>query len=187
MRKKRKQRKAEKGASIVEATVALCILCFIFFALLQVYQWCVNDAFCEYGAFYTAKGLALGYDPVIVWRSARVAAIGISGPAVGSNRGVGVEAEEEMAESYMVNGDYSGVWYEYWSGGSSRQRPELYISGSPGTSGDNGAPIINGRVELMHAPLLHPNLAVPLGISAPPNPVGRVTIFNYSGLYMEDE
>lgn len=165
---------------MVEAMIALCILFFLFFALLQIYQWCINELFCEYSAFYAAKGMALGYQPAIALRGARVAAIGISGSRTGGTPGsITIDQEKVLAEQYMASGDASGLRYQYWFG-TTPGAPELLLYGP--TVGDTAT----GIVELRNAPLLHPNLAVPLGIADPPDPKGRVETYNHSALYLVD-
>ena len=104
-------RNGERGATLVESMLAICFLFFLFFALLQVYHWCLQTVFCQYSAFYGSKGIALGYQPSLAMRGARIAAIAISGRELSHQTG----SEEERARAYMTQGDNSGVVYEYWS------------------------------------------------------------------------
>ena len=168
-------RNGERGATLVESMLAICFLFFLFFALLQVYHWCLQTVFCQYSAFYGSKGIALGYQPSLAMRGARIAAIAISGRELSHQTG----REEERARAYMTQGDNSGVVYEYWfprrTGG-----PELRLYGP--VWGDEAS----GTVRLSNAPLLHPGLARPLGIAENPEPTATVTTFNYSQLYLEE-
>lgn len=110
MRVRKSRRSRERGAAIFESMAALTVLCLLFFALLQIFYWCIQTQFCEYAAFYASKSVALGYRPNFCLRAARVAAISISGP----RRGRTNLSEKEGAELYMTEGDASGVYYDYW-------------------------------------------------------------------------
>lgn len=182
-RNHRRFRRRQRGASLLEAMIALCVLFLLFFGLLQIFHWCVAELFCEYAAYYSAKGLALGYRPELAWRSGRVAAIGISGRREGGD-GAGGD-ERVLAERYMTRGDASGVRYRYWVPRTGSDEPELHLSGrSDPLDEENG--IITSTVRLRNAPLLHSNLAAPLGIAVPPSPAGTVRTRDYSRLYMEE-
>ncbi len=173
--KKSGHRRRERGATLVESMLAICFLFFLFFAMLQVYQWCVEVVFCQYSAFYGSKGIALGYRPALAMRGARVAAIGISGRDLSHKGG----DEESRARAYMTQGDNAGVAYEYWFPRRAKG-PELRLYG-PAWEDE-----ATGIVRLAHAPLLHPGLARPLGIAENPEPSATVTTYNYSKLYLEE-
>lgn len=162
--------------------IALCVLFLLFFGLLQIFHWCVEKLFCEYAAYYSAKGLALGYRPQLAWRSGRVAAIGISGPLEGGNA---AGDERALAERYMTRGDASGVRYRYWLPRADSEEPELRLSGRSDDLGDDNG-IISSTVQLHNAPLLHSNLAAPLGIAMPPSPAATVRTRDYSRLYLKE-
>lgn len=162
--------------------IALCVLFLLFFGLLQIFHWCVEKLFCEYAAYYSAKGLALGYRPELAWRSGRVAAIGISGPLEGGGTG---GDEQTLAERYLSRGDASGVRYRYWLPRSGADEPELRLSGRSDDLGDDNG-IISSTVQLHNAPLLHSNLAAPLGIAMPPSPAATVRTRDYSRLYLKE-
>lgn len=169
------RKRRQRGSSLLEATAAMCILFLAFFAMFQIYEWCMARFFCRYSAFYGSKGMALGYRPNIALRSARVAAISTSGRNTGS-RG----EDEEDAESYMVNGDASGVMYEYWHPQRSSD-PWLYFSG-------NRTPeeTAECRVRVVNMPLVVPRMAPFLGITENPEPTVKVETVNYSRNFLED-
>jgi len=167
------RKRRERGATTFEGVLAICILFFIFFGLIQIYFWSVNQLVCDYSAFYASKGLSLGFDYNFVYRGARVAAMSISGNAL-----QGGSSWSQMAEKYMTYGDTSGVAFEYWR--PSNANPYLEIWGP--TPGDNAA--VN--VRLRNAPLLDNNLARPLGIADNPDPTSSVRTFNHSQIYLED-
>lgn len=182
-RGKKQRIRRQRGASLLEAMIALCILFLLFFDLLQIFHWSVAELFCEYAAHYSAKGLALGYRPELAWRSGRVAAIGISGPLEGGDA-IGGE-ERELAERYMTRGDESGIRYRYWLPRANSEIPELRLRGRSDLL-QNDIGVISSTVELHNAPLLHPNLATPLGIAEPPSPSATVRTRDYSRLYLEE-
>lgn len=170
---KQRRRSGERGAAIFESVAALLILCLLFFGMLQIFYWCIQQQFCEYAAFYTAKSAALGYRPNFCMRAARVAAISISG----RRRGRSNLSETDAASNYMTSGDASGVYYQYWYPQKANE-PELYFTAGTGT-------IASGTVRLLNAPLLGPGFAALLGIAENPEPSGNVRTYNYSLLYME--
>ena len=155
--------------------IALCFLGFVFFALLQIWHWCSSRLFCTYAANYAAKGRALGYRTEFLYRAARVAAIPISGPPSGFQ---GVH-ELDDARNYMINGDRSGVWYRYWFPQSASE-PELRLGGYHDQEN------IHVTVRLRNAPLLAPWLGKVMGIADNPDPSGQSSMYNYSGVFLED-
>ena len=165
----------ECGASMFEAMVALCFMCFVFFALLQIYQWCTAKIFCRYSAYYGAKGKSLGYKTNLALRAARVAAIPVSGQSAGF-RGY---SELDDAQNYMASGDASGVWYRYWYPQRASE-PEIDFWGN--YEGDN----VNATVTLKRAPLLSPAIGRWMGITENPEPAGSSSFYNYSKIYLED-
>ena len=112
-----------------------------------------------------------------------MAAIGISGPLEGGDA-IGGE-ERELAERYMTRGDESGIRYRYWLPRANSEIPELRLRGRSDLL-QNDIGVISSTVELHNAPLLHPNLATPLGIAEPPSPSATVRTRDYSRLYLEE-
>ena len=169
-----KKRKHEHGGTTLEALMAVVILFLIVFAMIQIYQWCITKQFCQYSAFYTSKSLSLGYQDDVALRSARVAAISISGKSVGSGND-----DENAAENYMIYGDGSGVSYDYWHprGGKS---PTLSVySSSPLSTIDNET-MCWGRIKFHNAPLIDPAMAKMFSINNPPEPSATVYTHNYA-------
>jgi len=121
---------------------ALLVLCLLFFALLQIFYWCLQTQFCEYSAFYASKSVALGYRQNFCLRASRVAAIGASGP----RRGRTNLSETAGAELYMTDGDASGVYYDYWYP-QSADDPELKFYGNDGD-------MASATILIKNAPLL---------------------------------
>ena len=168
-------RRRQRGASMLEGMIALCFMCFIFFALLQVYQWCAARIFTRYSAYYGAKGRALGYKTNIMLRAARVAAIPVSGPSAGRT----MRRELDGAVLYMRTGDASGVWYRYWYP-QTGEEPELRLRGYH--EGDN----IHVTVKLANAPLISPVLGKVLGIAENPEPAGSSRFYDHGAAYLEE-
>lgn len=166
--------KRERGASILEAMIALCFICFFFFSLLQIYQWCSAKLFCRYASYFGAKGRALGYKTNFILRAVRVAAAPVSGP----RRGFITGNELTNLQSYMVNGDASGVWYKYWY--PQRESEPMIILRGTDTGGN-----VNAAVTLRNAPFIADQLGKLMSISAPPSPSGSSRFYNYSEAYLE--
>ena len=165
-------RNRENGSTTVEALFAVVILCMILFAMMQVYNWCMTRQICQYSAYYTSKSLALGFHPDFALRAARVAGIAISGiPNSGTD-------DEHAAASYMVNGDGSGVRYDYWHDDGSG--PMLGVAGK--YSGDEAV----GMVKLYRMPLLDPAFGKLFGIEQNPEPSARVESVNYAKELLEE-
>ena len=174
-RRRFNRRRAQRGAVMFESLLAICLLGFLFFALLQIYQWSLGQMFCRYSAFYASKAMSLGFQTNLARRGARVAAIAISGAELGN----GSSDEELDAQNYMQSGDASGIRYEHWY----PQRdgdPEIYLNGR--FDGENNST----TVTLRHAPLLAPPLAPLLGVSENPDPAGNVQNHNYSKRYLTE-
>ena len=165
----------ERGASMLEGMIAVCFMCFVFFALLQVYQWCATRIFTRYSAYYGAKGRALGYKTNILLRAARVAAIPVSGPSAGRT----MQREFDGASEYMRSGDASGVWYRYWYP-QNGEEPELRLRGHH--EGRN----ILVTVRLTNAPLISPVLGKVLCIKENPEPSGSGSFYDYASAYLEE-
>lgn len=170
---------------MIEAVVALCILFFAFFALLQICDWCISTLFCQYSAFYGTKGIALGYPTNIALRAVRVAAIGISGPLVGTSSADTLTDEKERAQEYMVRGDASGLWYQHWGPTHSTSGPQLKFGGSIVSYGAHSRALVQGTVTLTDAPLLSSSLATPLGIDK--NPELTATVSTVSNQFLLEE
>ena len=140
--------------------------------MLQVYNWCMTRQVCQYSAYYTSKSLALGYHPDFALRAARVAGIAISGsPNSGSDN-------EYAAASYMINGDGSGVRYDYWHDDGSG--PMLGVAGN--YRNENAA----GMVKLFRMPLLNSAFANLFRITRNPEPSATVYSTNYAKVLLED-
>lgn len=182
MPKRFKSKRGEHGGTTVEAVTAIIILFFIVFAMLQVYHWCTSTQICQYSAFYTTKSLALGYQAVFAERAARVAAIAISGKSTGTG-----DDNELAAENYMVNGDGSGVRYEYWHPKGGHNAPSLGVQGRLVRRADNDACVATGVVTLENAPLLNPNLATFLSIKKSPEPTAKLDAYSYGSELLEYE
>ena len=171
------RRSGERGAAIFESMAALLVLCLLFFALLQIFEWCVQTQFCEYAAFYGAKSAALGYRPKFSLRAARVAGIGASGQRTGRTD----LSETDAASLYMTEGDASGVSYDYWFPQKSGD-PELRLFTGTATTA-------SATVRLRNAPLLDTVFANFTGfflIDKTPEPSATVSNYNYSKLFLEE-
>ena len=107
MKKNPQKSEYESGSTTVEAVTAVLILTLVLFGMLQIYHWCMTRQFCQYAAFYACKSMALGFQPDLAMRAARVAAINISGQSDGEG-----DDDEAAAKKYMTYGDASGVRYE---------------------------------------------------------------------------
>ncbi len=174
---KRTDRSRERGAAIFESMAALLVLCLLFFALLQIFSWCLQVQFCEYSAFYGSKSVALGYRPNFCLRAARVAAIGASGP----RRGRTDLTETAGAELYMTDGDASGVYYDYWYP-QRADAPELILTAGTGD-------MASSTIQLKNSPLLDSIFARFTGfflIDKTPEPSASISTYNYSKLFMEE-
>lgn len=175
--KQSKQRKwkHQQGAVIFESVLAICVLMLAFFALFQIYRWAMAELFCHYSVFYSTKAASLGYKSNIGLRAARVAAIAISG----GHSSTHVD-EETNAESYMVNGDASGVSYPNWHP-QNRLDPCLTVM-STSLSGET----IRCITLLENLPLVHEVLGKIFGISRNPSPRAEGKAYNFSQLYLKE-
>ena len=180
--KVQKRKRSEHGGTTVEAVTAIIILFFIVFAMLQVYHWCMSTQICQYSAFYTTKSLALGYQAVFAERAARVAAIAISGKSTGTG-----DDNELAAENYMIDGDGSGVRYEYWHPKGGHNAPSLGVQGRLIRRAANDACIATGVVTLENAPLLESTLATFLSIKKSPEPTAKLDAYSYGSELLEYE
>ena len=172
-----KQRKfrQQRGSVIFESVLAICVLMLTFFALFQIYRWAMAELFCHYSVYYGAKGAALGYRPNIALRAARVAAIAISG----GHSSTDID-EETRAESYMRNGDAAGIAYPYWHPQGPTD-PCLAVS-STSLSGET----IECLSRLENMPLVHEVLGKIFGITRNPSPQGKIKVYNFSTLYLNN-
>ena len=75
--------------------------------------------------------------------------------------------------------DGSGVRYDYWYPQRNGD-PELDLNGRI-----DGA-VNSTTIRIRNAPLLDPNLGKLLGIARNPEPQGRVRMYNYSAIYLEE-
>ncbi len=170
----RKER-SQRGATALESVMAVTILFLIVFAMLQVYKWCVTEQICQYSAFYASKSLALGFEPELSLRAARVAGIAMSGRSVGAG-----ENDEYAAENYMVYGDGSGVRYEYWHQSSASGSPSLHVYGKY-TDDD-----VVALVRMENDQLLNKSFSSLFSISRNPVPSSRVYTNNYAKTLLEE-
>lgn len=167
------RKKRQRGATTFEGVLAICILFLVFFSLIQIYFWSVNQLVCDYSAFCAGRGLSLGFDYNFVYRGARVAAMSISGkPQLNGS------SWSDMAEKYMIYGDASGVTFEYWLPTNSGPYLQIY--------GQDPKAEAAVTVQLLNAPMLHQNMAKPLGVSDNPDPKSTVSTFNHAQIYLED-
>ena len=175
MRNRQDHRAGEGGSSLIEATAAICILFLIFFVLLQINRWSLSQFFCQYAAFYGAKGMSLGYDPQFPLRGARAAGISISGENIGS-RG---DSESDI-RNYLTGGDASGVAYRYWHPQRGSD-PWFEVLGdrSPGERAEC-------IVRVRNQPLIAPSIAPLLGIAENPIPRSKVSTLNWSQSFLEE-
>lgn len=176
MEKRRRRCRRCRGATLFEAVLALCVMFLIFFALLQVYHWAMTQVFCQYGAFYGAKGAGLGYRTNIALRGVRVGAIPVSGKGYYS-----YDNEEIAASRYMTRGDASGVRYAYWHPQSDSD-PWLDIGGSRFDS-----ETVECYARLRNLPLLTDSLSKILLIGTNPEPGTVVENYNFSRIFMEGD
>lgn len=181
----------ERGSAIAEAMLCLVFLCFIFFGLMQIFQWAAAKMLCEYSAFYTAKAHALGYWHSIVIRAARVAATGASGQDISGSPATipySREALARRARDYMERGRYGAyqVNYEYWEGteeyGDGRGGRLVIWPNNISFEPEN----VSVSVQLQNLPLLTPGIAHFLGNVTSVNiPAGEAIMYNYAGNYLE--
>ena len=174
-RPKHRGRAGERGSSLLEAMAAICLLFLIFFMLLQINRWSLAHFFCQYAAFYGAKGMSLGYDPQFPLRGTRVAGISISGKNIGS-----ADDTESAARRYLTNGDASGVAYRYWHP-QRNSDPWFEVRGDR-TPNERAECLVRVRNQ----PLLAPATAPLLGISDNPVPQARVSTYNWSRIFLEE-
>ncbi len=193
MRKRKQRRHSQRGSTMLEALFGMLFLFFVFFSMLQLFQWIGRQMILDYSAFYGAKGLALGYAGENVFKAARVAAMGASGndvstggmriPLISSDR----NRLRYQANRYMRLGDGSGIKYEYWE-------PE-YTSGNAQLTFGYSAYTEQSRfaTRIEHAPLLVPALEKVLNVSATaagkgkaPEPNGEVYMFNYAKRLLDE-
>jgi len=190
--KKMRKRRGERGSVIFESMVAICIMMMIFFALFQIYDWCMAMLFTQYSAFYGSKGAALGYKPNFALRGARVAAIPISG-RIGRPA-----AYQELADAkaYMSNGDASGVAYPYWHPATSSSPWLEAVSTSLSQEQ------IECRITMRNMPLIGNTYSQQqldssssgnwnfdfgklFGITRNPEPSAKTWVYNFSKLFLE--
>lgn len=172
---KRQHFRHQQGAVVFESVLAICVLMLVFFALFQIYRWAMAELFCHYSVFYSTKSASLGYRPNIGLRAARVAAIAISG-----GRSSTAWDEESSAESYMRNGDASGVAYPYWHPQGPAE-PNLVVA-STDLSGEK----IECLTRLDNMPLVHEVLGKIFGITRNPSPQAEGNAYNFSKHYFLD-
>ena len=169
--------------SMFEAVMALCILFLLFFGLLQIAEWCINTVFCQYSAFYAAKGMGMGYQDRITLRASRVATIGIAGPPLGG--GSKRLNDYERAQNYMQSGDASGVWYKFWGSVQNQHGPQIKLNRYLKTYPDLEDKAIEGHVFIHNAALLGDSLNFLLGIDRNPAPGAKVLTVD-NAVYLED-
>jgi len=113
--------RAERGQAIVESMLTMIVICLLLFGLLQVFQIAVADLITSYSAFSSGRSYAVGFSAdengpwwrCLVYKAARVAAVGASGQRIypeNSNY-----SEQDVIVRYLSD---DGQWleYEYWWG-----------------------------------------------------------------------
>ncbi len=119
---RRRRRRGEHGQAILENLLAMLVLCLILFGLLQVFHLAVAQFLTRYSAFCTGRAYAVGFADYLLYRSARVGAIGASGRLVSpNNQTYGSPVAQYYGERMMIPEYISGIrWleYEYWRGGN---------------------------------------------------------------------
>jgi hypothetical protein len=113
----------ESGQAIVETMLTMIIICLLLFGLLQVFQIAVADMVTSYSAFTAGRSYAVGFSAdgggapwyrQLVYKAARVAAIGASGKRIfPSNDDLG--DEQAVIQRYLSDTD-QWLEYEYWWG-----------------------------------------------------------------------
>ena len=126
LKRRKKDNRRHHPSTLVESVMVICVLFLFFFGLLQIMEWFYGFIFCQYSAYYASKGRALGYESYISLRATRVAAISISGPPQGHVSSERV-TDFYRAEDYMVQGDASGVWYQFWGNRYNRSGTQLKL------------------------------------------------------------
>ena len=112
---------SESGQAIVESMFTMIIICLLLFGLLQVFQIAVADLITSYSAFTAGRSYAVGFSAdengrwwrCLVYKSARVAAVGASGKRIfpeNSNY-----SEKDVIIRYLSDED-QWLEYEYWWG-----------------------------------------------------------------------
>ena len=172
---KKQSFKRQQGSVIFESVLSICVLLLVFFALFQIYRWAMAELFYHYSVFYSTKAASLGYRPNIGLRAARVAAIAISG-----GRSRKDSDEESYAESYMRNGDASGIAYPYWHP-QTAEDPCLVVA-STNLNRDK----IECLTRLENMPLVHEVLGKVFGITRNPSPQAEANAYNFSKLYLKE-
>ena len=147
--------KDETGASILESMIAIMLLCLIFFGVMQVFSFAMDQMVCRYAAFNGAKAWSLGYTPRITEKTVRLSAMGISGKDYSkpTMRNLSKYSLKERMQQYMMSGN-ADVDFEYW-----QNKGCATCSQASGTqlkhsiSSKNGAEV-RIQVRLEHAPML---------------------------------
>ena len=112
---------SESGQAIVESMFTMIIICLLLFGLLQVFQIAVADLITSYSAFTAGRSYAVGFSAdengnwwrCLVYKSARVAAIGASGKRIFP--GNSNYSEKDVIIRYLSDED-QWLEYEYWWG-----------------------------------------------------------------------
>ena len=164
---------------MVESVMVICVLFLFFFGLLQIMELLYSFIFCQYSAFYASKGMALGYKDFMIVRGARVAAISISGPPQG-NVSATRKSDFQRARNYMLLGDNSGTWYQYWGSFNNKTDTQLQIARKNNHADDSEK--VTATVFLKNTKLLHDSLEFLLGVATDfkKDPYGQVQTIDYS-------
>ena len=115
--------RAESGQAIVESMLTMLVICLLVFGLLQIFQVAISELVTSYSAFTAGRSYAVGFSAdengpwwrCLVYKSARVAAVGASGKRLypeDPNLN-----EKDVIIRYLSD---DGQWleYEYWWGGN---------------------------------------------------------------------
>jgi hypothetical protein len=116
--------RAESGQAIVESMLTMIVICLILFGLLQVFQIAAANLITSYSAFTSGRSYAVGFSAdengpwwrCLVYKSARVAAVGASGKRLYPENSSNFN-EKDVIVRYLSE---DGQWleYEYWWGGN---------------------------------------------------------------------
>ncbi len=148
-----RSRRKESGQAIVESMLTMIVICLLIFGLLQIFQVAISELVTSYSAFTAGRSYAVGFSAeengpwwrCLVYKSARVAAVGASGKRLhpsDSNL-----SEKEVIVRYLTNQE-QWLEYEYWWGGNDYDRdfysnrispPSTHFSYSASTTGTGNA------------------------------------------------
>ncbi len=150
-----------RGASILESLLCICLLMFVLAGFFQVFLWCVQQIYAEYSSYIAARSRNLGFAPFAILRSARLAALGMSGkdqsvytfPPRSMNRNNWYQWGRDYLQYGRV-GMY-GIHFEYWD---SRGGDTPYLDIELFAPGTEGQPSSGAKVALLRASAMFPSI-----------------------------